>query len=453
MSSLISQGLTDIDTLCLAVRDRESRRLILEAVTAYRGGALRSAIMSTWIAVAYDIISKARELAAQGEAAPKVFVDELDLAIEHNSVSKMQRIESELLKTANEKLLLFAQHEHVAFTRLQEDRNLCAHPAFVVEDELYKPSPDLVRSHIVQTLQYLLVHAPLQGKSAVARFEMDVLSTSFPVASADIGTFVRSKYLDRAKDVLVVNLIKWLVKSTFGADRERFAGKERLIALTLTEVASAKTTLYDQVVPTFVEQYFEAVTDEVLLKICPFLESDRRIWAWLSEPVRIRVRTLLASTTLADLKVLGAFDAYAIPELADILMARFEAFDEDTQISVISENPRRQFINRALEIYSGAGGYRRAEMLGRSLIVRLAPYFSADDLRRVLEVVVGNGQIWSASGTPNILEEVFELSKPVLATARLHWKKFVDVMTKQSGGDATAHDAYPGIRAKLEATS
>lgn len=92
-------------------------------------------------------------------------------------------------------------------------------------------------------------------------------------------------------------------------------------------------------------------------------------------------------------------------------------------------------------------------MLGRSLIIRLAPYFSADDLRRVLEVVVGNGQIWSASGTPNILEEVFELSKPVLAMARPHWRQFVEDMTTKQQGDATAHDAYPGIRAKLEATS
>ena len=166
----MSHGLTDIDSLCLAVRDRESHRLISEAITAYRGGAFRSAIMSTWIAVAYDIIAKARELAAQGEAAPKVFVDELDVAIEHNAVPKLQRIEGELLKTANEKLLLFAPHEFVAFTRLQEDRNLCAHPAFVLEDELYKPTPDLVRTHIVQALQYLLTHAPLQGKSAVGRF-------------------------------------------------------------------------------------------------------------------------------------------------------------------------------------------------------------------------------------------------------------------------------------------
>lgn len=56
MSTSGHLGLSDIDVLVLSVRDRESRRLIGEAITAYRGGALRSALMSTWIAVAYDII-------------------------------------------------------------------------------------------------------------------------------------------------------------------------------------------------------------------------------------------------------------------------------------------------------------------------------------------------------------------------------------------------------------
>ena len=208
MSTLVSQGITDIDTLALAVRDRESRRLIAEAITAYRGGALRSAIMSTWIAVSFDIISKARELAAQGEADPKAFGNDLNSAIANRDIKKQQAIESDLLNVANDQLQLFAPHEYEALKRLQRDRNLCAHPAFIVEDELYQPSMELVRSHIVHSLQHLLIHAPLQGKSAIARFNVDVTSLSFPTNPNDIGAYIRARYLDRAKDVLVTNLIK-----------------------------------------------------------------------------------------------------------------------------------------------------------------------------------------------------------------------------------------------------
>jgi hypothetical protein len=48
---------SDLDELLLSVRDPTSKSYILEAINAYRGGALRSAIISTWIAVSYDIIS------------------------------------------------------------------------------------------------------------------------------------------------------------------------------------------------------------------------------------------------------------------------------------------------------------------------------------------------------------------------------------------------------------
>ena len=209
------QAVTDIDILALAVRDRESRRLIEEAITAYRGGALRSAIMSVWIAVVHDIFSKARELAGQGDGASIAFVERLDKAIEHKNITQMQGLERELLETAKSDLQLVTPHEHETLRRIQEDRHLCAHPAFITEDELFQPSPDLVRSHLVHALQCLLIHAPLQGKSALNRFKSDVLSPSFPSTEEGIKTFVSAKYLNRSKDALVANLIKVLIKAPF----------------------------------------------------------------------------------------------------------------------------------------------------------------------------------------------------------------------------------------------
>jgi hypothetical protein len=118
-----------------------------------------------------------------------------------------------LLSAANTKLQLFSPHEYEDLNRLQKDRHLCAHPAFATEDALFQPTPELVRTHITHALKHLLINAPLQGKSAIERFHVDLLSPSFPVDSDSIGTFVRAKYLDRAKDVMVVNLIKSLLSA------------------------------------------------------------------------------------------------------------------------------------------------------------------------------------------------------------------------------------------------
>lgn len=449
MSAHVGQGLTDIDALALAVRDRESRRLIAEAITAYRGGALRSSIMSTWIAVSFDIIAKARELAAQGEAAPKAFVLELDSAISNSDIRKMQTIESDLLKTANDQFQLFAPHELDALVRLQNDRNLCAHPAFIVEDELYQPTLELVRSHIVHALQYLLIHAPLQGKSAIARFDSDIVSPSFPTRSADIGTYIRAKYLDRAKDVLVTNLIKALLSAPFGDERARFIGRSRILAMTLKEVAKAKTAIYDVTMPSYVGRKFDSVEDAVLLTICPFLENDSRIWEWLSEPVRLRIKQLIQTADVETLKTHAAFDAFAVGELGDVLLARFDAFDRNTQISIISEHPKRELVQRGIAIYRMAGGFRTAESWGQSIVMQLTPYFDADDIRVLLDAVQGNEQIWCAAGTPAILDAVFDSTRHLLPESRQHWQSFVNRRIAYHEGDTEEYYSYPRLQQRL----
>lgn len=441
----VSVGHSDIDSLVLAVRDRESRLLIGEAITAYRGGALRSAIMSTWIAVAYDIIAKARELAGQGEAAPRAFVADLDAAIAAKDKRKLQTIESELLDKANSDLQLLAPHEYSALGRLRDDRHLCAHPAFVVEDELFQPSPELVRAHIVHALQHLLIHAPLQGKSAIARFDADLLGPAFPATPEDIGAFLRARYLDRAKDVLVVNLIKAILAAPFGAERQKYATKVRTLAVVLREIAKSKTAIYDGMMPAFVAVRVGQIQDAVLLSISPFLEADPRIWDWMAEPDRTRIRRLLETADVDTLKAHAAFDAFAIAPLSAVLVDRFNGFDATTKISIISEHPRRELVPAGITLYEGAGGFRHAEQLGQSVILPLAPFFTADDLQAALAAAADNGQIWDAAGTPEILEQLFDSTRPLLPASRPHWEAFLGELNRRQ------QQRYSGLRERLDA--
>ena len=440
----VSVGHSDIDSLVLAVRDRESRRLIGEAITAYRGGALRSAIISTWIAVASDIIAKARELAGQGEAAPRAFVADLDAAIAAKDKRKLQTIESELLDKANSDLQLLAPHEYSALGRLRDDRHLCAHPAFVVEDELFQPSQELVRAHIVHALQHLLIHAPLQGKSAIARFDADLLGPAFPATPEDIGAFLRARYLDRAKDVLVVNLIKAIFAAPFGAERQKYAAKVRTLAVVLREIAKSKTAIYDAMMPAFVAVRVGQIQDDVLLSISPFLEADPRIWDWMAEPDRTRIRRLLETADVDTLKAHASFDAFGIAPLSAVLVDRFNGFDATTKISIISEHPRRELVPAGIALYAQAGSYRSAEQLGQFVILPLAPFFTADDLQAALAAAADNGQIWDAAGTSEILEQLFDSTQPLVPASRPHWEAFLGEMNGRQ------QQRYSGLRERLD---
>src|SRR5690606_38266449 len=138
------------------------------------------------------------------------------------------------------------------------------------------------------------------------------------------------------------------------------------------------------------------------------LEADPRIWAWMAEPDRTRVRRLLETADVDTLKAHAAFDAFAITSLSEILLDRFNGFDRTTRISIISEHPRRELVSVGIELYEMAGSYRSAEQLGQSVILPLAPFFTADDLRDALAAATENNQIWDAAGTPEILEQLFD---------------------------------------------
>ena len=449
MSTYRNLELSNVDVLALSVRDPQSRQLICEAIAAYRGGAFRPALVSTWIAVAYDIISKARELAGQGDAAARAFVRELDNAITESDTRKLQIIEHELLTKADSDLQLLAPHEFDALVRLREDRHRCAHPAFVAQDELYRPSPELVRTHIVHALQHVLVHAPLQGRSAIDRFATDILSPSFPVAADEIGVFVRDRYLDRAKEVLVRNLLKAIFSAPFGAERTKYASKNRIMAKVLREIARAKREIYDSVMPGYVAKKMEGVDDTVLLYVCPFIENDPRIWDWIMESDRMRIKRLVETADLEMLKRSAAFDALTIDPLSEVILERFEGFDRSAQISIIAEHPRREFVDLGLEIYAQAGSFDAAGRLGQSVVLPLVQWFGPAEVRAMLKTVAGNPQIWYASDTPNILEDVFDRTTPLLSDTRSCWKKFVDTQTKRMEGDASDYYAYPGLRERL----
>jgi len=167
--------------------------------------------------------------------------------------------------------------------------------------------------------------------------------------------------------------------------------------------------------------------------------------------VRIRMRTLLESADAEALKAFAVFDAFAVHELSQVLLDRFDALDQTTQIGIITEHPKREFVGRALAIYADSGSYRTAELRGQALIVPLTRHFGPEDIRDLLRNAADNGQISFAAGTPEILESVFDQTRPLLDETRVDWREYVEEMTRREGGNENGCYACPGIRAKLNA--
>lgn len=442
------QPITDLDELVLKVRDPESKSLFGEAVQAFRAGVFRSAVTSTWIAVVADVFSKVRELAISGDKNAAAFIQRLDTAVSSEDIPTLQKIESGILAVAADEFELLSPQEHEDLARLQRDRNLCAHPALVSDQSLFQPTPELVRVHLVHAGSHLLRHPPVQGKSALARVVSEIARPSFPQDPERAFAYLAER-LARAKDALVRNLIVVLLKNTLFDNDASLAGRPIATLNALAACARIRADIYERETKIAVTKWLENTTDEQTSRVLRLAASDVRCWEWVPSPARLRALETIRRSPPQELAKAGAFDALSLPAARGILLERFAALDNYEKQSVIAENPRPEFADEAVELFSWAGSFRGAESLAESVILPMASSFSAEHLTKILKAACKNEQIWYASKMPAILVQLFDATIDRFASTRGDWQAFVEfVIPKNEEGD---HFSYPALQQRLQA--
>jgi len=111
--------------------------------------------------VALNLVGKLRELAADGDAGAVAEVKALDGAITRGDVKWLQQFENDLLDKCRDCFELINGRDHLVLSRLKHDRNSCAHPAFVAPDQVFTPTAELARSHLVAAVDTVLEQAAL----------------------------------------------------------------------------------------------------------------------------------------------------------------------------------------------------------------------------------------------------------------------------------------------------
>jgi hypothetical protein len=422
---MIPYTLTDLDELVLTVRNSNTKEYINEAVHAYRSGLNRAAVILTWTAVAYDLIGKYRELSDQSESAAVQFVKDLDNAISSNNVAQLQAIENRLLDLARDPFEIVTDAEKNAFERLKADRNLCAHPAFTGESVLFNPLPEQVRAHIVLAVKAILQQAPVQGKAAFARLKADLLQASFPRSQEQIRTFLSKRYFTRLKKSLIPNLVTILAKEIVLQKDPELATVPDNVAQTLVAVGEAYPTEYESQLKEGLPRYAAGVDDEKLWHILLLLGNDLRVWQWIDEPTRIRVRNLVQGKIKAD-QVSYLPLAFKVPDLAALLRDKFEQFDDEKKEKFIAAVPAAELADEAIRIFADSGGWRTAEARTKNLIIPLAQTFSPDQIRRILIAAASNGEIWNAAEVPELMRNFFRLTSQSRDATREDWRGFIE---------------------------
>jgi hypothetical protein len=408
-----------------------------EAVTTSRARAYRAAIMSAWVAVAYDIITKIRELASQGDAAAKAVQKELADAIEAQvkgdeaAIARLQKIERGLLEQSLNVFEFLSPQEYNDLVRLKEDRNLCAHPAFTRGDLLFQPGPELVRTHIVHAVRHLLQHPPVQGKAALARLKADLLQPSFPTDQTGVSEFLEHKYLNRLKDALLNNFIAVFLKILVKDTEPDLRGKEESVLRCLAAVRDRAPSRYDDTIAAELPRVVEGITDPHLVRILRLFKMDRRVWDWIGRPLQLRLISLARNYRYDDGPSDFLFDGLVIEELRRELMAAFTALEEDEKVRLIARSPHVEFADQAIAIYEAVGNYRSAEAIAGTAILPLSEHFTPEHIRRIITAVVTNGEIRGAFGSPEQIRDLFLQSSRTRAATAANWQELMRQMEEE----------------------
>ena len=399
-----------LEDLLNNVRDRESRRYLEEAIRAYNVGAFRAAIVATWVAVAFDLIAKIRQLAASGDAAANDFIRTLDQAIEADNTNRLLRIERNLLTVAHETFEFIEHRELKELERLRDDRHVCAHPAFVRPTEVFEPPPELVRAHIATAVDAVLSKGPTPGRRAIERFKEE----SSGIPSPDLRTTLRGtarQVLRAGQELARRGLAELIVKGCL--DR-----RNRTQPRVTRRYAMAARRWNDQARPAHRghvdrgtrREEGPGLSDDELLSFAANL-GDMTL-AWQALP-----RTL-PRQGLRDAQKRGRTTARRSRHLACALTAEArEAVDarlgelDDVQLAeVIGQEPdSRRFGPAAIAALqqSGQTTERRAASWGRSYF-RSRGTMTDGQVRSVLACLQDNPQMRMAADMPPLFAEFFD---------------------------------------------
>lgn len=430
-------GLADFDELILTVRNKISRAYIEEAVNAYRSRAYKSAIISVWIAVTYDIISKIRELASYGDKMALAFVADLDNAIANGNIRQLARIEGDLLNKAHNDFEFISAHEFSDLERIKDDRNNCAHPAFVDPENLFQPTAEIVRAHIVHAILHLLRHQPVQGKAALDRVLNDIRQPSFPSDKESVSKFLLDKYLNRAKESLVRNLVVVLTKILLKGDPE-FDGKGDLLVNSLLTISESHSRIFDEVQASKLSGIVETLNEDQLKNVFQLLAANPRCWHFLTQAAKIRIKGNFVQCLNSGYpqylqQKYRLIDAFVIQELKDYAVSEFDNLDALGQSVVISQSPSEEFTDTAIEIFINSTSFASAKILGENALLPVATFLTPEQIIRVLGGIPRNrhNQILPAWGMQEILLEFFEVTIDKLDLVRDAWSNLARVLSTE----------------------
>jgi hypothetical protein len=415
--------LTDLDELVSECADPRSRKYIREAVQCYKAGAYRASVVACWIALAFDLVDKIREVGASGDLGAQEAIARFDNARKNHDVREALAFEKDLLTLARDNFEFISQLEFLDLSRLADDRNRCAHPSQVSDNEVFEASPELSRLHIVNATRYVLSKPPAQGKAALERLLADLGSRFFPSKRADVRTFLEAGPLAKPRESLLRNYLSVLIKDLIKLPNVDFERRNRADNA-LWVLHEMHPALSNHLMPEILASIIRTLQeDSQLMKASGFIgrPGGAKLWTYMNAADRLRISTFVQNypgDEISDLQwLLNDPDLPVRSAASDRIR---EATSDELLDAMWFEAPSC-VIERLLRLYRYQSTFAEANNFAKRLRLILADSNEPEKhLPALLKAASLNNQVRDSKQYPALLREFAEkkqLSKAQIAQA------------------------------------
>ncbi len=395
------EHIADLDEMLLRCRPGIAKAYAEEAVGTYRAGAYRACIITTWIAVSFDLIDKIRELALFGNNEAKQQIasfDQWQEDIARGNLATLQRalnFERDLLGYVRDRLELIDGQQYIDLKRLQDDRNRCAHPTLQREGAPYQPNGETARAHLCNAIIHLLQQPPVQGRSALAEVRRLISSDYFPQELEVAKKALTDNVFARPSDALVRGAVDEILFGFFEPGNTYY--RKRRVYTALSAIAEIRRPVAEPRIAEQMRKIFRSVEDIHLPNAIDLVVSVPECWRALADVHRQKLADYMLRGPIKVVAWLGE-RAAGLDQLRDAIIERVRVSDITELCELVKGGVRELAVNRAVREFSNCRSWASGNSVGTSLIMPLLTHLTFDNIKDIIDASSRRGVDLQGSG-------------------------------------------------------
>jgi hypothetical protein len=392
-----------IEQRAALIFDARTKEYFSEVLSCYTSGNYRSSVVMLWSVAICDLLFKLQNLVdLYGDVKAKEILNDIGKMQMENERSPIW--ETKLVEAVAEQTQLIDIAERENLLHLQRQRHLAAHPVVNANFQLHRPNRETARALIRNTLDGVLIKAPILSKQIVSELVEDLEQAS-GILIYDKNRFkayLESKYYNRFNPGVEKAVFKALWKFSFRlidarCDKNRSINYNALRLLYNRNPAQFRAQIEAD------KEYFSMIATGGAPVVCliDFLSREAQLYGLLAEHAKAAIQHAAESDPVG--RCLAWFTAGNLREHATRLgvwiggedypqIAR-ETWDA---MKNISDSPEwaKMLIGLANKYYMASGSYNAADGRFSEVIRPNLDRYALDDCIDLIQGIEGNNQTW-----------------------------------------------------------